>query len=60
MGRKQLFYIRTHIAFSNEALTRMAKLTTEKGRAEYVRKAVDRQLAEDEAPRPPAKRQRDA
>jgi len=44
MGRPTLNYQRTHISFSPEALARLDALVGEKGRAPFVRKAVDQML----------------
>lgn len=57
MGRPNLYFIRTHISFSNEALKRMSKITSAKGRSELVRIAVDKHLDEVEGKvRPKRKR----
>lgn len=44
MGRPPLMMIRTHISFPPETLVRMDKIVGEKGRAAFVRKAVEQML----------------
>ena len=53
MGRPNLFLLRIHVAFSNEDLKRMAVRTTNKGRSDFIRKAVAEKLdALDKEPEP--------
>lgn len=44
MGRPPLMMLRTHISFPPETLTRIDRIVGEKGRAAFVRKAVDQML----------------
>ncbi|WP_375599373.1 hypothetical protein [Devosia sp. Naph2] len=44
MGRPPLYMIRIHTSLSAEALNRMDKIVGEKGRAAFIRKAVDQLL----------------
>lgn len=44
MGRPPLKMLRTHIAFSPETLTRLDRIVGPKGRAAFIRKAVDQAL----------------
>lgn len=61
MGRPFLDMIRTHISFDRQSLARLDALVGEKGRAAFVRRALDQaldtaemaqQLAADQAKRP--------
>ena len=45
MGRPPLMMLRTHISFPPETLKRLDALVGPKGRAEFVRKAVEQMLA---------------
>jgi len=44
MGRTRMDYIRTHFSIDRKALERLDKLVGEKGRAAFIRKAVDQML----------------
>jgi metal-responsive CopG/Arc/MetJ family transcriptional regulator len=44
MGRPPLMMLRTHISFPPETLNRIDKIVGEKGRAAFIRKAVDQLL----------------
>jgi metal-responsive CopG/Arc/MetJ family transcriptional regulator len=44
MGRPPLHLLRTHISFAPETLDRIDRIVGEKGRSEFVRKAVDQLL----------------
>ena len=44
MGRPPLMMLRTHISFPPETLDRIDKIVGEKGRAAFIRKAVDQLL----------------
>lgn len=44
MGRPPLYMIRIHTSLSAEALNRMDKIVGQKGRAAFIRKAVDQLL----------------
>lgn len=44
MGRPPLMMIRTHISFDPETLDRLDRIVGPKGRAEFVRQAVNRAL----------------
>ena len=44
MGRPPLYMIRIHTSLSAKALNRMDKIVGEKGRAAFIRKAVDQML----------------
>lgn len=44
MGRPALNLTRTHIGFSPETLARIDALVGEKGRAAFIRKAVDQMV----------------
>lgn len=49
MGRPPLYMIRIHTSLTAEALNRMDKIVGEKGRAAFIRKAVDQMLDAVEA-----------
>lgn len=49
MGRPRLDYIRTHISISAFALARLDKIVGEKGRAAFIRMALDQALDTAEA-----------
>lgn len=49
MGRRSMGYIRTHFSITPEALARLDKLVPHKGRAEFVRMALDQALDTAEA-----------
>lgn len=49
MGRKRLDYIRTHFSIERNALARLDKLVGDKGRAAFVRMALDQALDTAEA-----------
>lgn len=49
MGRPPLYMIRIHTSVSAEALNRMDKIVGEKGRAAFIRKAIDQMLDTVEA-----------
>lgn len=51
MGRPPLMMLRTHISFPPETLKRLDALVGPKGRAEFVRKAVNHMLDAVEASR---------
>ncbi|MDR7231407.1 metal-responsive CopG/Arc/MetJ family transcriptional regulator [Caulobacter sp. BE264] len=56
MGRPRLDYIRTHISIDAKALARLDAIVGEKGRAAFIRKALDQMLdAVEEAQRIAAK-----
>lgn len=44
MGRPPLMMLRTHISFPPETLDRIDKIVGPKGRAPFIRKAVDQLL----------------
>lgn len=44
MGRPPLMMLRTHISFPPETLNRIDKIVGQKGRAAFIRKAVDQLL----------------
>lgn len=44
MGRTRMDYKRTHFSIERNALARLDKLVGEKGRAAFIRKAVDQML----------------
>lgn len=44
MGRPPLMMLRTHISFPPETLARIDRIVGQKGRAAFVRKAVDQML----------------
>lgn len=44
MGRPPLMMLRTHISFPPETLDRIDRIVGEKGRAAFIRKAVDQLL----------------
>lgn len=44
MGRPPLKLLRTHIAFDPETLRRLDRIVGPKGRAAFIRKAVDQAL----------------
>jgi metal-responsive CopG/Arc/MetJ family transcriptional regulator len=44
MGRPALNYIRTHISIDKKALQRLDAIVGEKGRAAFIRKALDQAL----------------
>ena len=44
MGRPPLDYIRTHVSIEPEALARLDKLVGPKGRAEFIRRALNHAL----------------
>lgn len=44
MGRPPLMMLRTHISFPPETLDRIDRIVGQKGRAAFVRKAVDQML----------------
>lgn len=49
MGRPQLNYIRTHVSIDRLALARLDKIVGEKGRAAFIRMALDQALDTAEA-----------
>ncbi|WP_304821857.1 hypothetical protein [Phenylobacterium sp.] len=49
MGRPPLMMKRTHISFTKESLARLDALVGKKGRAEFVRMALDQALDTAEA-----------
>ncbi len=49
MGRPVLNYIRTHISIDAKALARLDKIVGEKGRAAFIRMALDQALDTAEA-----------
>lgn len=49
MGRTRMNYIRTHFSIDRNALARLDKLVGDKGRAEFVRMALDQALDTAEA-----------
>ncbi len=44
MGRTRMDYKRTHFSIERNALARLDKLVGEKGRAAFIRKAVDQMV----------------
>lgn len=44
MGRPPLFLIRLHVSLTADALNRMDKIVGPKGRAKFVREAVEQRL----------------
>lgn len=44
MGRPRLDYVRTHFSIDRRALERLDAIVGEKGRAAFVRKALDQML----------------
>lgn len=44
VGRPRLDYIRTHISIDAKALARLDAIVGEKGRAAFIRKALDQAL----------------
>jgi hypothetical protein len=56
MGRPRLDYVRTHFSIDRKALARLDAIVGEKGRAAFVRMALDQMLdAVEEAQRIAAK-----
>jgi metal-responsive CopG/Arc/MetJ family transcriptional regulator len=49
MGRPRLDYIRTHISIDRFALARLDRIVGEKGRAAFIRMALDQALDTAEA-----------
>ncbi len=49
MGRTRMDYIRTHFSIDRKALERLDKLVGDKGRAAFVRMALDQALDTAEA-----------
>lgn len=49
MGRTRLDYIRTHVSIEAEALARLDRIVGEKGRAAFIRMALDQALDTAEA-----------
>lgn len=44
MGRPRLDYLRTHISIDRSAIARLDAIVGEKGRAAFIRKALDQML----------------